>query len=199
MIKGYANLLQLREEMAEYQKEFFIPLADAVVACLREDVDEWDESKGLQDLVDRQNRFDRACNIMHEYRIKCQHASKFDNNLTPDTEKSFKLSVGWAWDSTAAKKVRRELFIQLVRVLMKYIESRDLDLHEKAKLAIRESYRECQDELGYKNLEDNMSEKLLSVVGRVYWHKANVFFSFFKKKVRASSEIAHRDSDARVA
>jgi len=70
------------------------------------------------------------------------------------------------------------------RVLMKYLEQRDPDMHAKAKQQIKECYeRNKMGDPAYKSLTQSMKARLKVTVGDDYWRKAQSYLEhFFKQK-----------------
>jgi hypothetical protein len=99
-------------------------------------------------------------------------------------------------------KARKERFLMFVRVLMKYLEQKDPDMHTRAKAVIRE----CADknknkERGYESVTASMQKRLKDMVGDAYWGRAEAYLNHFlkqkekldaKTKQHASSSSSHQ-------
>eukprot|EP00985_Skeletonema_marinoi_P004827 scaffold2094_cov192-Skeletonema_marinoi.AAC.4 len=85
---------------------------------------------------------------------------------------------------TEQEKKEKEKFLMFTRVLMKYLEQRDPDMHAKAKQQIKECYeRNKMGDPAYKSLTQSMKARLKVTVGDDYWRKAQSYLEhFFKQK-----------------
>ncbi len=73
---------------------------------------------------------------------------------------------------------RKELFLMFTKVLMKYLEAKDLTMHSKAKEVIRDCARKNKDRTpGYEILSNSMQLQLRSTVGNFYWSKAEKYLA----------------------
>ena len=92
------------------------------------------------------------------------------NNQPP----SENISVSGAASAATAQehKDRKKSFLNFTRVLMKYLENRDKNMHAKAKSVIRE----C----AYENM--SMQVRLRDLVGEAYWKKTEDYLCFVHKK-----------------
>jgi hypothetical protein len=68
------------------------------------------------------------------------------------------------------------------RVLMKYLESKDADMHRKAKNVIKVcAERNKQGDPKYASLTSSMRTQLRQVVGETYWRKAEDYLTHFMR------------------
>lgn len=76
------------------------------------------------------------------------------------------------------------------RVLMKYLETRDKEMHAKAKAQIKECYEKNKNgDPQFKSLTKSMKSRLRSTVGEIYWKKAQDYLQhFFKQKQQKKLE-----------
>lgn len=75
-------------------------------------------------------------------------------------------------------KLRRKRFWVLIRVLMKYLEHKDIELYLKAKTAIKDCVRRNHKrEEGYRNLTKCIQTSVKAVVGVGPWRRAEAYLS----------------------
>ena len=108
------------------------------------------------------------------------------------------------------EKKEKEKFLMFTRVLMKYLEQRDQDMHTRAKAQIKECYeKNKQGDPNFKSLTTSMKARLKQTVGDVYWKKAHDYLDHFLKQKKggqarqhaaqhASSQQSRTPPDARV-
>ncbi|KAL7465634.1 hypothetical protein ACHAXS_005941 [Conticribra weissflogii] len=90
------------------------------------------------------------------------------------------------------RRKEKEQFLMFVRVLLKYLEQRDQELHAKAKKEVRECYEKNKaGDPNFASLTSSMKSRLRAVVGESYWKKAESFLHHFI----ARKEGRHRDND----
>jgi hypothetical protein len=69
------------------------------------------------------------------------------------------------------------------RVLIKYLEGKDANLHTKAKLVIKDcAERNKRGEPGYESVTMAMQRRLKDLVGETYWKKAQEFLYYMHQK-----------------
>ena len=83
----------------------------------------------------------------------------------------------------------REQFILFVRVLMKYLDTKDPAMHNKVKLIIKDcAARNKRQERGYESATASMRKQLKSVVSETYWKRAEKYLANFMAKKEANVE-----------
>jgi len=103
-------------------------------------------------------------------------------NNQPPSENIF--VSGAASAATAQEnKNRKKSFLNFTRVLMKYLENKDKNMHANAKRVIRE----CADENkrnnpAFASLSVSMQVRLRDLVGEAYWKKTEDYLCQFLKK-----------------
>ena len=76
-------------------------------------------------------------------------------------------------------KQKKDQNLMLMRVLMKYLESKDPDMHHRAKTLIRESAEKAKrKEQGFESFE-GMMLALRNLVGEQYWNRAQGYLKHF--------------------
>ena len=110
------------------------------------------------------------------------------------SEARVKLEIDRAKLEKEAKQ-RRDKFLMFTRVLMKYLEQKDPEMHSRAKSVIRE----CADknknkEAGYESVTASMQARLRSTVGEAYWKRAESYLNHFLKQKEV--EMAKRKKSA---
>eukprot|EP00804_Cyclotella_cryptica_P014822 CCRYP_015024-RD/>CCRYP_015024-RD protein AED:0.11 eAED:0.13 QI:197/0.66/0.75/1/0.66/0.5/4/274/1066 len=74
----------------------------------------------------------------------------------------------------------KERFMMFTRVLMKYLETRNKELHEKAKAQIKECYEKNKSgDPNFASLTKIMNARLHATVGEMYWKKATYYLEHF--------------------
>jgi hypothetical protein len=80
-----------------------------------------------------------------------------------------------------AKRVK-EQFLMFTRVLMKYLEQKDPEMHMRAKQVIREcAERNKNKEHGYESVTASMKTRLRETVGEQYWKRADSYLIHFQE------------------
>jgi len=75
---------------------------------------------------------------------------------------------------------RREYFLLFTRVLVKYLEKKDKELHTRAKKIIRECVeRNKRQENGIESMTKTITHRLKELVGDHRWKKANEYLLHF--------------------
>lgn len=84
--------------------------------------------------------------------------------------------------SATDHKSRKEQFLMFTRVLMKYLDKQDPNMHTHAKQVIRECAQKNRNgDPGYSSLSISMQKRLKQLVGDVYWHKATEYLAKYFK------------------
>ena len=90
------------------------------------------------------------------------------------------------------EKKEKEKFLMFTRVLMKYLEQRDQDMHTRAKAQIKECYeKNKQGDPNFKSLTTSMKARLKQTVGDAYWKKAHDYLDHFLKQKKAGQARQH--------
>ena len=75
---------------------------------------------------------------------------------------------------------QKERFLMFTRVLMKYLEQKDPQMHQKAKLIIKDcAERNKRQERGYESVTASMRSRLKQLVGEQYWKRAESYLKHF--------------------
>lgn len=83
-----------------------------------------------------------------------------------------------------AQKKAKEQFLMFTRVLMKYLENKDPQMHSRAKHVIREcAEKNKKKELGFESVTASMKTRLRSTVGEQYWKRAESYLTHFQQKM----------------
>ena len=78
--------------------------------------------------------------------------------------------------SQQVSKARKEQFLMFTRVLMKYLEQKDVKMHSRAKEVIRECAKKNKDgNPQFASLSASMQAHLKKLVGAAYWKKAEEY------------------------
>ncbi|KAL7428759.1 hypothetical protein ACHAXH_000896 [Discostella pseudostelligera] len=81
---------------------------------------------------------------------------------------------------TDQEKKEKERFLIFTRVLMKYLEQRDPQMHLLAKTQIKECYEKNKaGDPAFRSLTTSMNTRLRATVGDVYWKKAQDYLEHF--------------------
>jgi len=103
----------------------------------------------------------------------------------------------------AAAKKAKDQFLMFTRVLMKYLESKDAQMHARAKNVIREcAEKNKKKEQGYESVTASMKKRLRQTVGEQYWKRAESYLLHFvemrrkKQQQQGSSSSASAPSSA---
>mmetsp|Transcript_33034 Transcript_33034/g.78904 ORF Transcript_33034/g.78904 Transcript_33034/m.78904 type:complete len:873 (+) Transcript_33034:340-2958(+) len=90
------------------------------------------------------------------------------------------------------EKKEKEKFLMFTRVLMKYLEQRDQEMHTRAKAQIKECYeKNKQGDPNFKSLTTSMKARLKQTVGDVYWKKAHDYLDHFLKQKKGGQARQH--------
>jgi hypothetical protein len=91
-------------------------------------------------------------------------------------------------------KKKKEQFLLFTRVLMKYLEQKDPNLHTKAKYVIKEcAERNRQKIAGYESVTTAMQSQLKKLVGEVYWKKAQDYMKHYADTAKLKYLIKNRE------
>jgi hypothetical protein len=92
----------------------------------------------------------------------------------------------------AEKRLRKQRFWMLVRVLMRYLEQKDCDMYIQAKETIQDCIkRNRRREHGYRrSLTQVIAVKLKQVVGDDYWRRAETYLGYILAKEADDVEYA---------
>mmetsp|Transcript_88071 Transcript_88071/g.131997 ORF Transcript_88071/g.131997 Transcript_88071/m.131997 type:complete len:144 (+) Transcript_88071:79-510(+) len=75
---------------------------------------------------------------------------------------------------------QKEMFLLFVRVLMKYIEKKDPNMHGRARAIILNcAERGKRGEPGYESVTASMKKPLLDLVGKRTWNRAKAYLKRF--------------------
>jgi hypothetical protein len=99
------------------------------------------------------------------------------------------------------QKSRKEQFLMFTKVLMKYLEARDGEKHQRAKQVIRECAKKNKDGVsGYQSLSASMQKHLRKEVGEQYWKKAEEYLAQYLceqyKKKNVPAQEAKKKAEA---
>jgi len=73
-------------------------------------------------------------------------------------------------------KREKEKFLMFTRVLIKYLEQKDKEMHARAKSIIKDcAERNKRKEPGYESVTNSMKKRLRQLVGDTYWKKATEY------------------------
>mmetsp|Transcript_9528 Transcript_9528/g.23271 ORF Transcript_9528/g.23271 Transcript_9528/m.23271 type:complete len:943 (-) Transcript_9528:46-2874(-) len=90
---------------------------------------------------------------------------------------------------TDLEKKEKERFLMFTRVLMKYLEQRDVNMHAQAKAQIKECYEKNKSgDPQFRSLTTSMKARLRSTVGESYWKKAHDYLDHFLKQKKEQKE-----------
>ena len=104
-------------------------------------------------------------------------------------------SITNAWNVGEEKKIRRERFYMLLRVLMKYLETKDHKLFLKAKAAINDCVeRSDKPEDGFKVLSSQITRSVKRIVGDSNWRRAE---SYLAKTILQQAITDESSADAK--
>lgn len=85
------------------------------------------------------------------------------------------LTTQSVWDLGKEKKIRRERFYMILRVLMKYLETRNRPLYSRTKETIHECVARSDE--SYGSLLESIKRKVKQIVGDSNWRRAESFLS----------------------
>eukprot|EP00980_Cylindrotheca_fusiformis_P000663 scaffold160_cov136-Cylindrotheca_fusiformis.AAC.10 len=95
---------------------------------------------------------------------------------------------------------QKEKFLVFTRVLIKYLESKDPNMHRQAKAIIKDcAERNKKKEPGYQSVTASMKTRLKQLVGENYWKRAELYLKhFMEQKAKANqSNSASSSSHSR--
>jgi len=76
-------------------------------------------------------------------------------------------------------------FIMFMRVLMKYLGTKDPTLYQQAKHVIQDcADRNRRNEEGYESVTTAMRERLQELVGKTYWERTEIYLEHFLEQKR---------------
>lgn len=82
------------------------------------------------------------------------------------------------------QKKAKEQFLMFTRVLMKYLENKDPNMHARAKQVIREcAEKNKKKEHGFESVTASMKTRLRATVGESYWKRAEGYLTHFQTKM----------------
>jgi len=123
-----------------------------------------------------------ATSVSKSQQIQHRPAPRTRADLSPLSTKS-------NWNLLDEKKLRRERFYMLLRLLMKYLELSNRPLYIKAKQAIDDCIaRNEKHEEGYESLSESIKRTVKQVVGDTNWRKAESYLA------KAILQQAHNDA-----
>ncbi len=97
--------------------------------------------------------------------------------------------------SSHDQKSRKERFLMFTRVLMKYLEQKDRDMHAKAKEVIRQCAKKNKEgDPNYVSLSASMQSHLKNLVGDIYWKKAEEYLRQYLFGQYSKDGMAHKDA-----
>lgn len=100
--------------------------------------------------------------------------------------------------ATSTRK-QKERFLIFTRVLMKYLEQKDPQLHVEVKNVIRDSAsRNSRKEPGYESVTSAMERRLKAIVNDHYWKRAEVYLDHFLKQKSLTSRPSAESSQMGV-
>lgn len=104
-------------------------------------------------------------------------------------------NVARQYDIATSTVKEKEMFLQFTRVLMKYLEQRDTNMHIKAKAKIKECYEKNQyGDPDYSSLTTSMKIRLRQTVGERYWKLAHNYLDrFLQEKAAMEKKKAEDD------
>lgn len=129
------------------------------------------------------------------------HLQQQQQQRPPLTSKTTAAAVavgsGSSRDLTEQEKKEKERFLMFTRVLMKYLEQRDPNMHAAAKAQIKECYEKNKSgDPQFRSLTTSMKLRLRSTVGELYWKKAHDYLDHFLKQKK---EAHLKDMNDRAA
>ncbi|KAL3935984.1 MAG: hypothetical protein SGBAC_008610, partial [Bacillariaceae sp.] len=101
------------------------------------------------------------------------------------------------------QEVRRqkERFLIFTRVLIKYLEQKDLNMHRQAKAIIKDcADRNKKKEPGYQSVTASMKTRLKELVGEGYWKRAEAYLKHYldQQKNKAGTQGSSSSSSAQA-
>ena len=90
-------------------------------------------------------------------------------------------STGGMSETALRERKKKEQFLMFTRVLIKYLEQKDKNLHARAKAIIKDCAEKNKAQTpGYESVTESMKHRLRDLVGETYWKKAvSLFVCFF--------------------
>ena len=93
------------------------------------------------------------------------------------------------------QKKAKEQFLMFTRVLMKYLEQKDPQMHTRARHVIREcAEKSKKKEQGYESVTASMKTRLRATVGEQYWKRAEDYLTHFQQKMQERKAAAGSSS-----
>jgi len=101
--------------------------------------------------------------------------------------------------TTPVSKKEKERFLMFSRVLLKYVEHKNPQMHREAKTIIKECvHRNRQGEPGFESVTAAMQSRLKDLVGDHYWNRAKAHFvDYMKREHRKQQKNSSRGSESR--
>mmetsp|Transcript_14783 Transcript_14783/g.34169 ORF Transcript_14783/g.34169 Transcript_14783/m.34169 type:complete len:156 (+) Transcript_14783:193-660(+) len=116
---------------------------------------------------------------------------RFSNNLLQPPH--YVLSCQEMMHRDAAIERRKGDFRLFLRVLIKYLERRDLEMYVRARAILREFAENNRNKVaGYESLMVSTQSRLRPVVGEEYWKRALAYHDHFQKKKRDKTASKRR-------
>mmetsp|Transcript_40053 Transcript_40053/g.96654 ORF Transcript_40053/g.96654 Transcript_40053/m.96654 type:complete len:794 (+) Transcript_40053:78-2459(+) len=97
------------------------------------------------------------------------------------------------------QEVRRqkERFLIFTRVLIKYLEQKDPNMHRQAKVIIKDcAERNKNKEPGYQSVTASMKTRLKELVGESYWRRAEVYLKHYLDQQKKNKSGAQGSSSS---
>ena len=86
-------------------------------------------------------------------------------------------------------KQKKDQNLMLINVLMKYLETKDPEMHHRAKTLIREIAEKAKrKEQGFESFE-GMMPALRNLVGKQYWNRAQGYLKHFQQELNVQGSI----------
>jgi len=87
-------------------------------------------------------------------------------------------------------KKQKERFLIFTRVLMKYLEQKDPELHKRVRAIIKDcADRNKRHEPGYESVTTSMRSRLREVVSDAYWKRAEVYLNHFLQQRAKQNQL----------
>jgi hypothetical protein len=164
-----------------------------------------EKSQLVEEARSRSSDADDRTTIVALSRSESSSISEADspNTRSPPTNpariEASPLSTNSAWNLLDEKRIRRERFYLLLRVLMKYLENSNPPLYSMAREAINDCVtRHDNHEEGYESLCDSIKRSVKQVVGDTNWRKAEAYLSreiMHQAQREALNEPSRRDEE----
>ena len=131
------------------------------------------------------------------YELVQQQQQQRPSLTSKTTAAAVAVGSGSSRDLTEQEKKEKERFLMFIRVLMKYLEQRDPNMHAAAKAQIKECYEKNKSgDPQFRSLTTSMKLRLRSTVGELYWKKAHDYLDHF---LRQKKEAHLKDMNDRAA